>query len=145
MLILVSVKPAGYMHDSHSQCGYNDAMFGKKQQFDEDGYFDTGLQVSEVDPGLLIKIKVKSQNTIVTSLDGKIYAFSDSCPHGASSLAKGSLSRHKISCPEHGYCFDVRSGNIISPEDEFYRLELYQVKLVNGYIWLKAAKPQGRR
>ena len=61
----------------------------------------------------------------------------DHRPHAAASLSDGSLSRWKVSCPDHGYCFDIRSGRITWPEDEFYRLKRYDVTVEAGEVRVK--------
>lgn len=119
-------------------------MFKWKQKADEQGYSQTGIHVSTIESGRLTKAKVNGRDVAVTILNDQIIAFSDTCPHGAASLSKGSLSTHKICCSEHGYCFDIRTGNILWPQDEGYRLRLYHVKVVDGQVWLRAKDGQFR-
>lgn len=113
-------------------------MFERKQRRDAEGFYPSGVGVGDIEPGRLYKVKIEGREVVLTKLGDQIYAFGNNCPHGAASLAKGSISRYKISCPDHGYCFDIRSGGIIWPEDEHYRLDQYQVKFADGQIMLRS-------
>lgn len=109
-------------------------MFKRRPKPDTHGYYPCGIGTESIRSGELKKVSVNNHVLILTKLGDEIIAFSDTCPHGAASLAAGSLSKHKISCPDHGYCFDIRSGRIIWPEDEHYRLHRYEVKVDNNEI-----------
>ena len=41
---------------------------------------------------------------------GEIFAIDDVCPHFAGSLHEGTVEDGMVSCPLHGWCFDLRSG-----------------------------------
>jgi len=85
----------------------------------------------------MIRVKINDRVVVLTkSIDG-VMSFDDTCPHGAASLSKGSLRKYRVSCPDHGYCFDIQSGQIAWPEDEFYRLSVYKVKIEDGKIQLR--------
>lgn len=83
------------------------------------------------------KVNVGGMAIALTRLNGQIVAFADTCPHGAASLAKGTLSGSKICCSDHGYCFDIRTGDLLWPDDEPYRLRRVGIKIVEGAIWLQ--------
>jgi nitrite reductase (NADH) small subunit len=46
----------------------------------------------------------------VFNSEGNIYAIDNTCPHEAGPLGEGMLSEGKVTCPHHGWVFDVRSG-----------------------------------
>lgn len=75
---------------------------------------------------------------LLTRYNGVVVAVDAVCPHGAADLGEGMLNRHKLFCPDHGYCFDIRSGDILWPEDELYRLKRYETREENGsvYVWV---------
>jgi 3-phenylpropionate/trans-cinnamate dioxygenase ferredoxin subunit len=45
---------------------------------------------------------------------GTIHAFSEGCPHGASSLADGVVRGGVITCPGHGARFRLRDGKAVA-------------------------------
>jgi nitrite reductase/ring-hydroxylating ferredoxin subunit len=120
-------------------------MFKRKSQPDEDGYLRCPVAAEAIGEGQMTKVKVGGLDIVLARVNGQIYAFRDTCPHGAASLAEGSLSGSKISCPDHGYCFDIRTGALLWLDDEPYRLRRIPVKLVEDEIrLLPSAKKQER-
>ncbi len=48
----------------------------------------------------------------VFNVDGELFALENSCPHQGGPLADGWLENARITCPWHGWCFDVRTGKM---------------------------------
>lgn len=111
-------------------------LFRSKAVPDAEGFFTT-VAVETVQAGQITAVSLNDHNIILTSWDGTLYAFSAQCPHAAADFGKGWISRYKVTCPEHHYCWDVRNGRILWPEDENYRLKKYPVKLENGIVKVK--------
>ena len=85
-------------------------------------------------------VQIRGRKVILTRHEGVVYAIDHLCPHGAAYLAKGSLRRWRICCHEHDYCFDIRSGRIVWPEDETYRLRRYETREADGQIQVRVAE-----
>lgn len=111
-------------------------FFKTKATPDEDGYFETITAVS-LPPNQMTAVTINGRKLILTQWDDQIIAFSAECPHAAADLSQGWLSRYKITCSDHDKCWDIRNGRILHPEDENYRLTLYDVKLSDGIIQVK--------
>lgn len=111
----------------------------KKAAADEEGFYDTGLEAAAVQPGKIQVTRINGQKIVVTRYDGQLYAYHSQCPHAAADMSKGEVSRFKAICPDHGYCFDVRNGRILWPEDEPLRLKTYPVKVQDGRVLIKRA------
>lgn len=101
----------------------------------------TQVQGVDVLEGEMTVVKVSGKQVVLTRYDGRLYAVDNACPHAAASLSGGSLNRWKLCCPDHGYCFDIRSGQITWPEDELYRLKRYEVWEEGGLVWLRFSPP----
>ena len=55
---------------------------------------------------------------VVCSVEGQLVAFRNICPHAGLPLGEGNLQGHVLTCPFHGYSYDVKSGkNIDFGED----------------------------
>jgi len=54
-------------------------------------------------------------HVLVVNLAGVPYAIDDTCNHAGDSLSRGDLDGCNISCPAHGYLFDVRTGHLVEP------------------------------
>lgn len=103
---------------------------------DEQG-FVVAVAGAAVCEGEMTTIQIDGRKLILTRWEGRVYAINSECPHAAADLARGALHRWKITCPEHEYCFDIRNGRITWPEDENYRLRLFEVKEEEGVVMVR--------
>jgi len=71
---------------------------------------------------------------IVTIVAGEAVCFAARCPHAGADLAEGGLAHGRVSCPKHGWKFDVVSGRAVYPPDEACRLKRYGVAWVEGHL-----------
>lgn len=46
------------------------------------------------------------------NVGGEFFALENSCPHQGGPIADGWLEGPEVTCPWHGWCFDVRSGKM---------------------------------
>jgi ferredoxin-nitrite reductase len=80
------------------------------------------------------------------ALDGKpialavtaegVFAVDNACAHEGGPLAEGALEARTLTCPLHGYAFDLRSGACLS--DARLKQRTYAVKIEDGKVWLRA-------
>ena len=68
---------------------------------------------SEVPPGTGRVVVALGRVLAVFNLEGSFHAVDNSCPHRGGPLGEGFLKGCVVTCPWHGWQFDVRSG--ISP------------------------------
>jgi nitrite reductase/ring-hydroxylating ferredoxin subunit len=54
-------------------------------------------------------------HVLVANLGGIAYAIDDTCNHAGESLSKGDLCEGIVTCPAHGYVFDVCTGRLLTP------------------------------
>jgi nitrite reductase/ring-hydroxylating ferredoxin subunit len=108
-------------------------LFKSKAIPDANGFFET-VSVEAVQAGQLTAVTINGRKLLLTRYEDKVYAFSAQCPHAAADLSEGWLSRFKITCPDHEYCFDLRNGRILWPEDENYRLKLFETEVSSGKV-----------
>jgi nitrite reductase/ring-hydroxylating ferredoxin subunit len=111
----------------------------QKLQADGDGFYNTAVSAPSLRPGQMIPLNLDGRSIILTRYEGRPLALAGHCPHAAARLAEGTLHRHKLTCPDHGYCFDIRNGRTLWPPDEMVRLRLYPIKEENGTIWVKVS------
>ena len=111
-------------------------LFRSKASPDAEGYFTT-VAAEAVQIDQMTAVSINGHKIILASWDGAFYAFAAECPHGSADLGKGWISRYKVTCPDHQYCWDVRNGRILWPEDETYRLKKYPIKVEDGMVKVK--------
>jgi nitrite reductase/ring-hydroxylating ferredoxin subunit len=57
-------------------------------------------------------VAVGDYDIAVFNVDGEFFAIDDVCPHFAGSLSEGTVDGVTVSCPVHGWCFDLRDGHM---------------------------------
>lgn len=55
-------------------------------------------------------VEAKGKEIALFSVQGKIHALYQTCPHQGGPLAEGGLDGPVVTCPWHGWSFDVRTG-----------------------------------
>ena len=65
---------------------------------------------SEIGPGTGIKVEINGKEIALFNCDGHFYAIDDTCSHRGGPLSEGSLEDQTVSCPWHGWRYDVTSG-----------------------------------
>lgn len=102
-----------------------------------EGFYAATVAPDAVQAGALVEQFLGGKKLLLSRVDGEIVAFTNRCPHAGANFIEGEISRHKLFCPTHGYCFDVRNGRILYPADEAYHLKRYDVLVEADQIWVK--------
>ena len=66
--------------------------------------------LDECPPGRARELVAADRIVALFNVDGEFYALDEVCPHQGGPLGKGTLSGCVVTCPWHGWQFDVRSG-----------------------------------
>lgn len=61
------------------------------------------------------------------ALDNRFVATDANCPHANGPLAEGEVDGCVLSCPWHGWTFDLTTG--VSPDDPCMKLEIFEVRV----------------
>ncbi len=72
------------------------------------------------------------------NVEGEFYAINAICPHMGGHLSEGALRGAVVTCPWHGWTFDVRDGK--ADHAGGHTVSAYETKVENGVIlvgWLK--------
>lgn len=116
-------------------------LFGRDRSVNSDEFVHAARS-QDVREGEMTKIKIGGRPLILTRFDGRLYAIDARCPHAAADLTAGSLRSWQLCCHEHDYCFDIRTGRIVWPEDEVYRLRRYETVEQEGDIRVRLSPTQ---
>ncbi|MBI4231554.1 MAG: Rieske 2Fe-2S domain-containing protein [Planctomycetes bacterium] len=65
---------------------------------------------SDVPPGQKKVFQVAGKDVAVFNAEGKFYALENTCPHAGGPLGEGMFSGTVITCPWHGFQFNVTTG-----------------------------------
>ena len=84
-----------------------------------DAVYARAMMVLDVGPsvaaraGTLTPAMAGPHRILLTRIDGRAYAVSQTCPHLGFSMARARLSGSTVTCPWHGSTFDCRTGENI--------------------------------
>jgi 3-phenylpropionate/trans-cinnamate dioxygenase ferredoxin component len=70
-------------------------------------------RISELGPGDVRRID--NPPIAVFNVEGALFAISDICTHAEASLSEGQVDGQTVECPLHGACFDLRTGEALTP------------------------------
>ena len=71
------------------------------------------VKVAEVPAGTIRELQVEGKAVAVANVGGKIYAINNTCLHRGGPLGEGSLEGQVVTCPWHGWQFDVTNGKAL--------------------------------
>jgi nitrite reductase/ring-hydroxylating ferredoxin subunit len=95
------------------------------------------LPVHELPEGQVIEVVAGDRTLAVANVDGQIYAVDGTCPHAGGPLGDGQLEGCMLTCPWHGWSYDLRSGE--SSVDSSVAVQTFPVRVVDGVIYLRRA------
>jgi 3-phenylpropionate/trans-cinnamate dioxygenase ferredoxin component len=101
-----------------------------------DGSFVTVARLEDVPPGTLRNVTAGEEEVTLAHCDHGVYAVQSRCLHLHGPLGEGHLEGCVLTCPWHGWQYDVRTG-----ENEFdlaIKLETYDVQVEDGEIRVRA-------
>jgi nitrite reductase/ring-hydroxylating ferredoxin subunit len=97
-----------------------------------EGSFVTVARVEDVPPGTLRTVQADDHEITLAHCDGGIFATQAHCLHLQGPLGEGKLEGCVLTCPWHGWQYDVRTGE--NEFDRAIRLHKYDVQIADGEI-----------
>ncbi len=93
--------------------------------------------VDDCPPGSGLEAVIGEQIVALFNVDGQFFAIDGVCPHQGGPLAEGELTGCIVTCPWHGWQFDVRNGqhqlnlSLMQPR--------FETKEEDGGVWVELA------
>jgi nitrite reductase (NADH) small subunit len=72
--------------------------------------FEVVLHKDALKPGQVTEIIIAGTAIAVANVDGTFRACTNTCPHAGGPMGEGSLSGAELTCPYHGWAFDLTDG-----------------------------------
>lgn len=89
-------------------------------------------KVSEVPPGSSKVVVLQGHPVALFNVAGTFYAVSNVCLHRGGPVGEGALDGAVVTCPLHGWEYDVRTGkNVANPAA---RLRTFSVKVIGDDV-----------
>jgi 3-phenylpropionate/trans-cinnamate dioxygenase ferredoxin subunit len=95
-------------------------------------WLDVGMTNEIADQGCKL-IEIDQIPIAIFNLSGEFYAIKDDCPHQHLPLADGLVENCTITCPYHGACFNIKTGELLSPP-ACENLTTYKTRVVDDTI-----------
>ena len=91
--------------------------------------------VDQIEEGSGSVIEAEGKSVAVFNIEGKFHAIDNMCPHRGGPLGEGSLDGNVVTCPWHGWLFDVTTGQcLVNPS---VRNMTYNVKTEGQDVYLE--------
>lgn len=88
----------------------------------------------EIPVGTIREIRLEERTIALANVDGRFYAIDNVCLHRAGPLGKGKLAGSVVTCPWHGWTYEVSSGRVtFNPE---MNVRTYPVEERGDDIWV---------
>jgi nitrite reductase (NADH) small subunit len=94
--------------------------------------FVTVARVGDVPPNEGRQVVVDGHWIAVFNVDGGYYAVEGTCLHRGGPLAEGSVRQGIVTCPWHGWQFDVKTGALV--QDPTVGVSCYPTRVVGDDI-----------
>ena len=89
--------------------------------------FETVARVDDIPPGTIRTVKAGDEEIALAHCNGGFYAVQPHCIHLQGPLGEGELEGCVLTCPWHGWQYDVRTG--VNTMDENEQLGRYDVRI----------------
>ena len=89
-------------------------------------------QVGEIPAGQGKCVEVEGKRIAIFNVDGSYHALDDVCPHQGGPLGEGELMGTTVTCPWHGWEYDVTTG--INLFDTDVKQDSFEVKVEGSDI-----------
>ena len=88
--------------------------------------------VADVPPGTGKCVEASGKQIALFNVDGTFHAIDNTCLHRGGPLGEGELEGTIVTCPWHGWQYDVTTGANTMDENE--RVDRYEVKVEDGAV-----------
>ena len=92
--------------------------------------------LSEIPSGGCKLVEVNGTRVVLARVGAGVYACADACSHRGGPLSEGKLAGARLTCPWHGWMYDVRSGQCLLPA-RGSAVATYPVRVEAGDIWVE--------
>ncbi len=94
------------------------------------------LLATDLPDGEVVEAMVGERALAIARVGDEVYALDNVCPHAGGPLGDGVLEGCELTCPWHGWTFDVTNGSCtLDPSLEASTVE---AKLQGGHIYVRA-------
>ena len=75
--------------------------------------FVRAVKKAEISAGTIREIQIEGRAVALANVGGTIYAINNTCLHRGGPLGQGQLDGKVVTCPWHGWQYDVTNGKVV--------------------------------
>ena len=76
--------------------------------------FLRAAKMEEVPAGTIREYAIEGKVIALANVSGKLFAINNVCLHRGGPLGEGELEGQKVTCPWHGWQYDVTTGKLVA-------------------------------
>jgi nitrite reductase (NADH) small subunit len=92
-------------------------------------------KVGEIPAGTIQEVHLDGKAVALANVAGRFHAINNSCLHRGGPLGQGPLEGKVVTCPWHGWQYDVTSGKGV--QNETVKVDCYEVEVRGEEIFIK--------
>jgi nitrite reductase/ring-hydroxylating ferredoxin subunit len=98
--------------------------------------FARTAKTNEIAPGTIREFQVEGKAVALANVGGKYYAINNTCLHRGGPLGQGVLNGAIVTCPWHGWEYDVTTGKV--KQNPAVGVDCYRVEVRGEDIYVDA-------
>jgi nitrite reductase (NADH) small subunit len=92
------------------------------------------VKKSEIPPGSVAELQLDGKTIALANVGGNFYAIDNTCLHRGGPLGQGALNGQLLTCPWHGWQYDVTTGK--SAMNPAVGVTCYRVEVRGDDVWV---------
>ena len=88
-------------------------------------------------PGEHVCTEAAGEHIVVFNHDGAFFVLANICPHAGLPLGEGDRTGKIITCPFHGYAYNIENGKNIDWPDEEAPVRTYATRVEDGQLQIQ--------
>lgn len=99
------------------------------------GQFLKAAKIQDIPEGKGVVSNLDGTPVAIFHVSGKFHAISNTCAHRGGPLSEGECAGPVVTCPWHGWQYDVTSG--CSPENPKVKVASFPLKVEGDDVWVE--------
>ena len=102
--------------------------------------FEKVAHAHEITPARPKRVTMGAVECMLIRVDDEIFAIENLCPHQRYSVFhQGTVEQCTITCPMHGWSFDLRTGNAVTGSGH---LKTFEIRVDHNDVWMKTPEDE---
>ncbi len=89
----------------------------------------------DIPAGTIREFQVNGTTVAIANVDGKLFAINNTCLHRGGPLGEGELKGKVVTCPWHGWQYDVTTGKTLM--NPTVGVKCYPLEIKGDDIWVE--------